>query len=72
MMYSITAMSAVCAQLVSHMRDQNLSLFSPCHNMEALHSKVWDRMDKVASLKHSVTSCLFFVLPSFSFEICVS
>ena len=72
MMYSITTMSAVCDQLVFPLRDKNLSLFSPCNNMEALHSKVWDRMDKVASLKHSVTSCLVFDLPSFSFEIFVS
>ena len=69
MMYSITAMSAVCAQLVFHLRDQNLLLFSPCNNMEALHSKVWDRMDKIASLKHSVTSCLALDLSSFGFEI---
>ena len=67
MMYSITTMSAVCAQLVFPLRDQNLSLFSPCNNMEALHSKVWDRMDKVASIKHSVTSCLVLDLQSFSF-----
>ena len=59
----------VCC-LCSACFDQNLSLFSPCNDMEALHSKVWDRMDKVASLKHSVTSCLVFDLPSFSFDIC--
>ena len=65
-------MCAVCAQLVFHWRDPNLSLFSDCNNMEALHINVWDRMDKVASLKHSVTSCLVFDLQSFSLLICVS